>query len=187
MGAGRRFVAAIRGSEKKTFKLFWRSVVSSQGPVQEGLPHEYAGLVQEPEEFGEMKNVLRSSVYQNSGHEVGDTAQWTNEVHHQRLSSTSDRTLYGPSLHVDPEATFDDAKHSQSLSRTELLRCVGELFFMILERSLVFAGFGLLLTGIVIYTGMSVRLSSPFACLMCNFKGGCRENYENGCLAHLIS
>ncbi|KAF8974353.1 hypothetical protein BDZ97DRAFT_2052995 [Flammula alnicola] len=45
---------------------------------------------------------------------------------------------------------------------------IGKGVFAVVERSLVIAGFAQLLIGIVTYTG------------------GCRENYENGCLAHLI-
>jgi hypothetical protein len=41
--------------------------------------------------------------------------------------------------------------------------------FATLERALIFAAFGMTLSGIVVYTG------------------GCRESYVNGCLAHLIS
>ena len=50
-----------------------------------------------------------------------------------------------------------------------VLRFVGQAAFATAERSLVFAGLMQVTTGIVVYTG------------------GCRGNYINGCLAHLIS
>jgi len=48
------------------------------------------------------------------------------------------------------------------------LRLVGQIAFAVTERFLIFAGFAQLLIGIVTYTG------------------GCRQNYINGCLVHLI-
>lgn len=160
LAAGRRLIAAIRSREKKTFKLFWRSVILHSEPVQAGLDPECAGLVEDPEEFTKMKDRPQSE-YRDLGHEVGDTAQWANEVHHQRFSSTSDRTLYAPTSPVDSEATFQNPNHCQSLIRVGSLRRTGELAFTILERILVIAGFAMLLTGIVIYTGTSSILSIP--------------------------
>ncbi|KAJ7178140.1 hypothetical protein C8R46DRAFT_889052 [Mycena filopes] len=58
--------------------------------------------------------------------------------------------------------------HSSPLPRASLPRRIGRAAFAITERVLVLAGFGLFLTGIIVYTG------------------GCRQNFLNVCLAHLI-
>jgi hypothetical protein len=54
-------------------------------------------------------------------------------------------------------------RHKQPLSRR-----ISGVAIATLERALVFAAFGMFLSGVVVYTG------------------GCRDNYINGCLAHLI-
>ena len=56
-----------------------------------------------------------------------------------------------------------------ALPKQPLLRRISQAAYATLERFLVFAAFGVVLSGVVIYTG------------------GCRDSYINGCLAHLIS
>ncbi|KAK7061601.1 hypothetical protein R3P38DRAFT_2830402 [Favolaschia claudopus] len=91
----------------------------------------------------------------------GNTEQWANHV--RSHSTMSDGTLFGPSS-PHSEATLHDVhiSSSQISSKISLLRRLGRAAFAATERALVFAGFAMLLTGIVIYTG------------------GCRENYING-------
>ncbi|KAF7352908.1 hypothetical protein MVEN_01258100 [Mycena venus] len=76
----------------------------------------------------------------------------------------SDGTLFGP-----PSPHSEETLHEIHFPpRISLLRRIGRAAFATAERALVVAGFGLLLSGIVVYTG------------------GCRQHYINGCLAHLI-
>jgi hypothetical protein len=89
-----------------------------------------------------------------------DRAEWAQ-------SAGSDHTLYNTSRHNSDDTLHDITAHVKGYSKVWYRR-VGVAVFATLERSLVFAGFMQLLTGIVVYTG------------------GCRGNWINGCLAHLI-
>ncbi len=74
------------------------------------------------------------------------------------------------SMHSDD--TLHESAHRSSwsgLGKVGLLKKIGRIVFAVAERVLVFAGLFQVITGIVIYTG------------------GCRQNWVNGCLAHLIS
>ncbi|KAJ3531171.1 hypothetical protein NMY22_g8269 [Coprinellus aureogranulatus] len=166
-----RLVNFCRADEKSA-RRFWRHVILNQD-VEEAHPHgpEYTGLIiEDPDEYE----------IQKLGHPSGDsplptplptedeTEQWANEVrrHASRGSAASERTLFG--VHRSNSSdTLNEAAKEKATPRAGLLKA-GQFAFTVLERSIVLAGFGMTLTGIVVYTG------------------GCRESYVNGCLAHLI-
>ncbi|KAF4619388.1 hypothetical protein D9613_005520 [Agrocybe pediades] len=176
IAALRRFIVFVRGPEK-SFKAFWQIVIKKQ----ESYPGNatYTGVVSdEPEEFESAKMLRESIDLQEIGthdaHSNDNTEQWANDVrHHQRIySMASEGTVFGSGSHSPGHSsdTFLDAQtRSLSLLKSKsLLHKIGSGAFAVVERFLVIAGFTQLLLGIVIYTG------------------GCRENYVNGCLAHLI-
>lgn len=117
---------------------------------------------------------------QYSGDGVDDeTAPWANnlrvsrDAHRHTRSSSSERTVY----EINPPQS--SRRSDDTLNNFKLpgfikpwappIRRIAQGAFATLERALVFAAFGLTLSGIVVYTG------------------GCRGSYINGCLAHLIS
>ena len=135
---------------------FWRYVILNQR-IDDHLPHgpEYSGLiVDEPDEY-EFAKLGRQS------DEVADeeTEQWANEAHnhHRKSSVVSDRTLFRQGSDSHSSDTLNDTSHKRLKTPREWLAFVGKTAFSILERSLVLAGFGMTLTGIVVYTGTSVK------------------------------
>lgn len=193
------YAKAIRsGDDKFAFKTLWSAVILGKEHIS-GISAEYANLVvEDPEELDEaelkVKEVDHPSSGENSerhsaevvfdehGEDRDGTAQWANDVRRHRrnhsyaMSAASDRTLFtgGPR---PPRRDSDDSLHETGGSwlswlprnRATFLRRFGRAAFATAERVLVFAGFMQVLTGIVEYTG------------------GCRQNWLNGCLAHLIS
>ncbi|KAF8915894.1 hypothetical protein CPB85DRAFT_1217140 [Mucidula mucida] len=176
----RRILSFVRSGERLALKPFWNvAILGRDSAWLKGSSPEYAGLVtEEPEEY-ELDDPLKDvpspttsdrHVHYDEATIHGDTAQWANNVnrHHREFSQSaaSDRTLFGErSIHSDDGAM--DFK-SKAHSKRSLLQQIGTGVFATVERSLVVAGFGQLILGVVIYTG------------------GCRGNYTNGCLAHLI-
>ncbi|TFY76364.1 hypothetical protein EWM64_g7648 [Hericium alpestre] len=177
------YVKAVRAGEPISVRSFWRTVVLGQDEQPLGLGAEYANLVvDDPEELeDELKGESISlqerrarraaplSVQVPDPHD--ETASWANEVqpHEYPETPASERTLFGPRSPRGSQHS-DDTLHEYKRfgPRASLLRRVGRIAFGTLERVLVFAGFIEFLTGSVLYTGI------------------CRENYVNGCLAHLI-
>ncbi|KAI6134850.1 hypothetical protein EV401DRAFT_1901427 [Pisolithus croceorrhizus] len=176
-----RLYAYLRGDDKFTFKSLWRTVVLGREPHD--LSSDYTGLVAEdPEEYDEIKPFNTASqgasrLHSDSPSADSETtdleryATWVNEpsphaTHRSTFSAISDRTLFDP-RHSE-EMLRDPFPPLTSRPSKSLVRRVTAIVRATLERSLVFAAFGLTLTGIVVYTG------------------GCRNNYINGCLAHLI-
>ncbi|KAI6003871.1 hypothetical protein EDD15DRAFT_2456938 [Pisolithus albus] len=177
-----RLYAYLRGDDKFTFKSLWRNVVLGREPHD--LSSDYTGLVAEDrEEYDEIKPLnnasQRTSRLQShslpADSETVDlehyTTRWVNEslphpAHRSTFSAASDRTLFDP-RHSE-ETLRDVFPPFVSRPSKPLVQRVTAIARAILERSLVFAAFGLTLTGIVVYSG------------------GCRNNYINGCLAHLI-
>jgi hypothetical protein len=180
------------GDREKVFSMhFWRTVILGREEIPSGSGPEYTNLVaEEPEEFEEARleatadtlapiHVRRNQAMtplQTQDLEEDRTTDWANDVnrrHHQySRSSTSDRTLFGvfsPTKQFSNDTLHDMDGHESITHKVHFLRQTARGAFGALERGLVFAGFGQLLTGIVVYTG------------------GCRENYINGCLAHLTS
>jgi zinc transporter ZupT len=158
-----RLVAYVRAGEKFRFKSFWAQVVRGVEAESDIPLAEYHGIIsEEPDSI----DSVRESSDLNRSHENMQTAQWANEVHrhhHRSYSHTSERTL------VSPFHKLSFSRRSTTPKATvPLLKRVGPIAFAVAERILVFAGLMMLITGVVTYTG------------------GCRENYLNGCLAHLI-
>jgi hypothetical protein len=164
----RRIITSLRNGEKFPIKTFWRSAIfGRQEPVI--LGPEYTGLVtQDPEEFD--KNETLSPIRDSRELDVDarrqgfdlDTANWANDVcrqHRRRQSAASDGTLYSPTYARSVDK-IEFTKGNTS-SKFDLFRKIGNGAFAVLERFLVFAALGQLLTGVVIYTGTFIR-PSPF-------------------------
>jgi hypothetical protein len=171
-----RLVAFIRSKTSFSFKNVWKIFVL--GREQASAPTgEYTKLVAgEPEDYDDIElnsphklttiNV-DSQEQRPPSFENMQTSNWLNdETQHVHGASTSaDRTSFDIDSPRDSEHSDDTLVRDASYTP----RKIGSAVFQLVERSLVFAGFGQLLTGVVVYTG------------------GCREKYINGCLAHLIS
>jgi hypothetical protein len=203
VGRSVAYVNGVRsGQDQFTLLGCWRAVVLDRAedrPVGNGA--EYVGLVSadsEEMEAAELKareiegDDVEQTIQERRAHFVApintdysprmshdEDDQWANDHghhrHHQRsLSAASEHTVFEHSprgsVHSD-ETLHESAVRSswKGLGRMALLKKVGRAVFATAERSLVFAGLFQVTTGIVVYTG------------------GCRENYINGCLAHLIS
>jgi hypothetical protein len=189
----RRIINFLRSSDRSP-RAFWRYVVKKEGALAAGP--EYSGIVtDEPEEYNssklpresvELQHIpLTENAENDSNH--NQTEQWANAVHHhhQDFPPDSEGTLFSP-LSPHSQETLLDLRHGL-LSRGNSTSRIGQGIFAVVERSLVIAGFAEVLIGIVIYTGKRVPGSRTVAPTLIVFAGGCRENYENGCLAHLIS
>ncbi|KAF5333446.1 hypothetical protein D9611_002369 [Ephemerocybe angulata] len=154
-------------SDTKTVRQFWRYVILNQADDVQLQGPEYTGLiVEDPEEY-EIAKLGRNS---HDSSELADgTEQWANEVHrHQSRGSTvSERTLFGNHRSHSSD-TLNEATKQGPMTPKAWAKWIGQTAFAIVERTLVVAGFAMVLTGIVVYTG------------------GCRQNWVNGCLAHLI-
>ncbi len=185
-GTGRvlSYVRSIELDGSFSFRSFWnRVILFSQGADHVSDIHdaEYTSLVAEESEGLE---IPKTGAYRDRFIAPTDdaimhddeTQQWVDEV---RLdtealpeSPVSDRTFVGHSHHFSRDSQHsDDTLQDQDrvVKVIPLSRRIGSLAFGTLERFLVFAGFAQLMHGVVVYTG------------------GCRGNYLNGCLAHIIS
>ncbi|KAJ7368171.1 cytoplasmic protein [Mycena albidolilacea] len=167
LGALRRLIAFLRSANHYTLKGIAQALLGREDSDRASGP-EYVGLIgEEPDRdcVEETKGTRHSydvpDSHRTQDFSHGNTEQWANHVR-----TMSDGTLFGPSS-PHSEETFHDI-HIHSPPRISLFHRIGQAVFLAVERALIFAGFGLFLTGIVIYTG------------------GCRQNYINGCLAHLI-
>ncbi|PCH41301.1 hypothetical protein WOLCODRAFT_137309 [Wolfiporia cocos MD-104 SS10] len=191
--------ALYRGEERFGFKAAWKIVVLGREGVHLGEEAEYTGLVSEDayelseaelkvkdadsddtevEPLHERRNVAMQpirTVFDADEHE--EAGEWANDARpsHQRQNSypqsaASERTLFNQHSprHSDDTLHEYSASWFSKVNKQSLLRKIGRAAFATSERVLVFAGFMQVLTGIVTYTG------------------GCRQNYINGCLAHLI-
>ncbi len=189
--------AIVRGEDRFALKAFWNYVVLDRGDYFSGATAEYTNLVvEDPEDLedAELKakdveesseaepiHVRRARVIepiQTGFDEHEDTVQWAQNVRrHARHpsyphSAVSERTLFGSHSPRRSSDSFHESDHVypwQGKDKRALVRFIGRVVFATTERVLVFAGFLQVVTGIVIYTG------------------GCRANWGNGCLAHLIS
>lgn len=157
-----------------SLRALWRTVVlAREDRVALGHFSEYANLVVEPDEFDEHERA-----HAPGSPDSADEGQWVNAgrgAHASRDcpdSPASERTVFGTRSPKGSQHSADDlpAHLAARAPRTRgLLRRAGAAAFATTERALVLAAFGELLEGIVVYTG------------------GCRGNYFNGCLAHLVS
>ncbi|EIN10584.1 hypothetical protein PUNSTDRAFT_125363 [Punctularia strigosozonata HHB-11173 SS5] len=160
-----------------SFKSFWRIVFLNQDEHGLGSSAEYAGLVleEDPEELeehqlhklGELETVFNvDDVHDNHN----PTSEWVNgnrPTVHRQNSGSSDRSRHSEETLRDP-TTPVRTHFSRPRPRTSLVLRIGNGIFATMERVLVFAAWAQVTEGIVVYTG------------------GCRQNYLNGCLAHII-
>ena len=190
-------VAIRRGEDKFSVKSTWNTVVLGRDEPSVRLSSEYTNLVAEDElEAAELKT--REIESEDSESETiherrnqpmqpiqtvfdadendHETVQWANHVpRHARhpsypQSAASERTLFGPrSPHYSDDTLHVAAPWYSKSNRPWLVKKIGRALFATSERVLVFAGLMQVITGIVVYSG------------------GCRQNWLNGCLAHLIS
>ncbi|KAJ7228798.1 cytoplasmic protein [Mycena pura] len=149
----RRLVTFLLSAKHYTFRGLTNAVLRREEPDDNKV--EYIGLAAEEPD----KARRHSYAYEEHGFEHGGTAHWAKHVR-----QGSDASLFGLSA-PHSEETLHDWHFAPRIS---WLTRLGRAAFAAVERALVLAGFGLVLTGIVVYTG------------------GCRQNYINGCLAHLI-
>lgn len=160
----RRIFAFVRSGESFAIKTFWRSTLLGRPLDRQDLGPEYTELVVgESEEFEDAAvnlSPIRGSTDiepMQQDFEHGDTAQWANNVHrheHRRQQSmVSERTVFGtPSVRsVDK---IQEVKGVLS-PKVGLFTRMGDAAFATAERALVFGGLSQLLTGIVVYTGLS--------------------------------
>ena len=177
------YVRSIERDESFSFRSFWNRVILNRG-ADHVSDAEYASLVTEESEGEGLEEIPKPGAYRDGFISATDdaimhddeTQQWVDKVHLDTKalpeSPVSDRTFVG-----HRRRTSRDSQHSDNTLQDQdhvvkvipLSRRVGSLAFGTLERFLIFAGFAQLMHGVVIYTG------------------GCRNNYLNGCLAHLIS
>ncbi|KAI0772011.1 hypothetical protein BD413DRAFT_474817 [Trametes elegans] len=193
------YIRSIRsGEDRFSFKTLWHYVILDRDQHLSGAEAEYTNLVvEEPDELEDaelkakdlddeplhvrharvVEPIRTTDLDMPQQDEHDETAQWANDVHRHRRtvsypqSAASERTLFGVhSLHRS-----DDSLHEtghvypwQGKDARGVLRVIGRAAFAVCERILVFAGFVQVTSGIIVYTG------------------GCRGNYINGCLAHLI-
>ncbi|KAF8665579.1 hypothetical protein AX16_000037 [Volvariella volvacea WC 439] len=172
-----RILYFVRSSKKFQWRAFWSTVVLNRDDTVQAKSSEYVELATglDEDEFEETKQSALPRHHSRRSTQDSSEAYWANEEHrhhrHFSQSAASDGTLFAP--HSPPSSdrtlpTEHPAHPDPQLSRKHFIRRLGSVAFAVAERSLVFAGLHQLLTGIVVYTG------------------GCRENYINGCLAHLI-
>ena len=185
-GAGRvlSYVRSIERDGQFSVRSFWNRVILSKGDehVRAINNAKYTKLVcEEAEELEEFPGAdayhhhRRVAVLANDANIRDDeTAQWVNKFRHNsedfQETPVSDRTFIGHRSSPDSQHS-DDTLQDQSRIVGDISspRRLGQLLFGTLQRFLVFAGFAQVMHGIIIYTG------------------GCRGNYLNGCLAHIIS
>ncbi|KAJ3790501.1 hypothetical protein GGU10DRAFT_282077 [Lentinula aff. detonsa] len=172
----RRIYIRFRSGQKFELRTFWDSVVLDKQDSLSGEGAEYTGLISEETEEADMAEIVSPTSlpphkhvhYDDDAVADGPTAQWANDVRRHRRdyshSAASETTLFGRSHSDDEELS----SNRHPLQKVSLSKRIGSGVFATLERVLVFGAFAQVLTGIVVYTG------------------GCRENYLNGCLAHLI-
>ena len=185
--AAGRVVAYIRFIERNgqlSVRSFWNRVILSQGDDHvRGINNtEYTSLVlEDAEELDESPKARAyhhhrcvATAANDANIHDGESIQWVDKVWRstEELPETpvSDRTFMSHRSSRGSQDS-DDTLHDQGRAVKDTLpsRRLGRLAFGSLQRFLVFAGFAQLMHGIVIYTG------------------GCRGNYLNGCLAHIIS
>jgi hypothetical protein len=163
----RRILTFLRSGEKFVPKNFWATVVLDKGHTPSIGP-EYTELVLgNPDEIDGANPGLADK---ESGSPRQSVEGRSSEVHHwhghhHSRSSSSEQSL-SPSGARDNN---DDDLYPLRRIKPSLLGRVATGILATLERALIFAAWEVVLTGIVTYTGI------------------CRQNYINGCLAHLIS
>lgn len=187
-GAGRvlSYVRSIERDGNFSLRSFWNRVILNQG-VDHVSDAEYSSLVSEELEGEGLEEIPKPGAYRDGFICATDdaimhddeTQQWVDKVRlntkalpESPESPVSDRTFvrHRHRFSRDSQYSNDTLQDQDRVVKViPLSRRVGSLAFGTAERFLVFAGFAQLMHGVVTYTG------------------GCRNNYLNGCLAHLIS
>ncbi|KAF7373849.1 hypothetical protein MSAN_00596800 [Mycena sanguinolenta] len=162
LGAFQRLVTFMRSEKHLTFKGTIHALLGRDG-LKEESDLEYIALVGEETDFvqGQKGDPTRHSYDVSASYHIQDSFPKNPESaanHSRTLSGTSDGTVYG-CLSPRSEETLHDTHLPPRIS---LVRRIGSAAFSTIERTLVLAGLGMLLSGIVIYTG------------------GCRQKYING-------
>ena len=166
----RRVLIYFKKGGKFTLKAFWRAVILNH-VVRPDIAVDYTELSESPEELdaaiehghrGEEIKLLHKVVLEGDSEQDNQWAR-IHSGHRRTGSTTSEQTL------IPPASRDSDDDLNVPTRKPSLLRRAGVVILATLERALVFAAWGLLLTGVVTYTGI------------------CRGNYINGCMAHLIS
>jgi hypothetical protein len=167
-----RYFVSIWGKKQPfAFRVFWRSIVLAKEETSLHELGEYMGLAHHDQEGFEGENESKEAARPSDS---GMDGQWVNygpSTYDKQIGSpTSEHTVYSMNTPKDSQNSCDTLIfHASAAKKHGILAKIGSAFFKIAERALVFAAFSQVLEGIVVYTG------------------GCRGNYLNGCLAHLIS
>jgi hypothetical protein len=169
-GAGRvvSYMRPIERDSQFSVRSFWNRVILSKGDDHAiNSAAEYTNLVFEEAEELEFPEADayhhhrhgRVAVFADDVNVLDDeTTQWVRET------TVSDLSFVGYRSSLD--ILQDQSRAEKEISTP---RRLGQLLFGTLQRFLVFAAFAQVMHGTIIYTG------------------GCRGNYFNGCLGHVIS
>ncbi|PPQ66760.1 hypothetical protein CVT24_008717 [Panaeolus cyanescens] len=166
LSATQRTIKFLRGSNR-TLKSFWTSVILRRDERQESP--EYSGLMEidelESSKLSPTTSMELQSISLNDEDHSQHPEQWARSVHrhHRHFSTMSEGTIFDAGSRTHSDDTLHDVKIT---TRKGLIHQIGQFIFALVERTLVVAAFAQLLIGIVTYTG--------------------KQNYINGCLAHLI-
>lgn len=172
VSTARRLLGFVK-QPNKSLKGFWRCLMNKQVEIMKTT--EYDALIpSEPEnskiprDSVELDDFERNNVVDD--HETG---QWADAMrqHHRHYSINSEGTLFEPHSPTHSEDTLHDFKVRQKVV-SSLLSLVGQAAFAVVERSIVLAGFGQLLIGIVTYTGKAFHFLS---CLLNSLSLSCRR------------
>ncbi|KAF8153570.1 hypothetical protein K438DRAFT_371426 [Mycena galopus ATCC 62051] len=163
LGALKSLFTFIRSAEHYTLKGIAHALLRGEDADDASAP-ECIPLIGEEADFAEGRKENRRS------YDVPDT-------HHFHIFTspplsnvqTSMSPISNETLPESSGRRLEEILHGTHFQpRFSLLRRIGRAAFSVTERALLFGGFAQVLTGIVIYTG------------------GCRRNYLNGCVGHLI-
>lgn len=135
-------VIAFTKSSDRSFGNFWRIVVKGKD-VQQVLGPEYTSLEQDAEEI-DWSKAGRDSMELQSIRVSNETSneEWSNN------QSSSEQTICGD--HSPPNHSYDDPRSK----RRGLVSHIFRAAFVVAQCTLVVAGYGQFIIGIVIYTGM---------------------------------
>ncbi|KAG1874579.1 hypothetical protein DFJ58DRAFT_757750 [Suillus subalutaceus] len=189
-----RLYVFIKSRSRFALKPFWQNIVLGRNEVYD-VTTKYTGLdAEDPSEFdvAEMKPLrlpeTREPLHVRRNQPIAiiqtqdlddaeddETEPWVNNSRSSQGAihyTQSERTVFQANSPRDSRHS-DETLHDFKLPgpiepQAPLTIRICQGAFATLERALVFAAFGMTLSGIVVYTG------------------GCRESYVNGCLAHLI-
>lgn len=155
-------MSVYRKEQSFSCASLWRAAASDQerhSSLQTNLTKYSSVISDEPEEYHALASIPEV--------EDGEWANHTRQAHSRHLSES---TLYEPGSPGGKRRGSDETLHDVGgayAPRSRIQR-VGNALFSTLERILVFAAFGQVIEGVIVYVG------------------GCRANYLNSCLAHLI-